>query len=209
MQRSASCGTEEAVKNSANHELSLDISVSDVEKAAVKPPNDAIAKEFVHSSDQNGQGLIDQKALPNSDASTLAEEEDEFPEGGLRGYGVVAGAFCGLFSVFGIINSTGILLDYFSTHQLKDYTSSQIGWYVYLSTLEIFLSIGTLLNSFFNVILPSLTRKRIFGLALFLTFFCGAPIGPLFDAYGPRLLMVCGSVLLIASMFLLGLCTRE
>jgi hypothetical protein len=32
--------------------------------------------------------------------------------------------------VFGIINSTGILLDYFSTHQLKDYTSSQIGWYV-------------------------------------------------------------------------------
>lgn len=75
-------------------------------------------------------------------------------------------------------------------------------------TLDVVNS-GTLLNSFLYVILPSLTRKRIFGLALFLTFFCGAPIGPLFDAYGPRLLMVCGSVLLIASMFLLGLCTRE
>jgi hypothetical protein len=135
MQRSASCGTEEAVKNSANHDFSLDSPVSDVEKAAVKPSDDAIAKDFVHNSEQNGQGLIDQKALPHCDVSTLAEEEDEFPEGGLRGYGVVAGAFCGLFSVFGIINSTGILLDYFSTHQLTDYTSSQIGWYVYLSTL--------------------------------------------------------------------------
>jgi hypothetical protein len=138
MQRSASYGTEEAVKNSANHDLSLDSSVFDVEKAAVKPSHDAIAKDakdFVHSSDQNGQGRIDQKPLPNSDVSTLTEEEEDFPEGGLRGYGVVAGAFCGLFSVFGIINSTGILLEYFSTHQLTDYTSSQIGWYVYVSTL--------------------------------------------------------------------------
>jgi MFS family permease len=43
---------------------------------------------------------------------------------------------------------------------------------------------------------------------VFLTFFCGAPIGPIFDAYGPRVLMLCGSVLLVASMFLLGLCTQ-
>jgi MFS family permease len=69
--------------------------------------------------------------------------------------------------VFGIINSTAILLEYFS----------QIGW--------------------------------IFGLALFLTFFCGAPVGPIFDAYGPRALMLAGSILLVASMFLLGLCTRK
>jgi hypothetical protein len=130
MQISASCGTEEAVKNSANHDFPLDSAVSDVEKAAVKPSDDAIAKDSVHNSDQNERGPSDQKALPNSDVSTLNEEEDEFPEGGLKGYLVVAGAFCGLFSVFGIINSTGILLDYFSTHQLKDYTSSQIGWYV-------------------------------------------------------------------------------
>jgi MFS family permease len=90
---------------------------------------------------------------------------------------VVVGAFCGSFSVFGIINSTAILLEYFSTHQLQDKSPSQIGW--------------------------------IFGLALFLTFFCGAPVGPIFDAYGPRALMFAGSILLLASMFLLGLCTRK
>ncbi|KAL3428493.1 transporter MCH4-like protein 10 [Phlyctema vagabunda] len=48
----------------------------------------------------------------------------------------------------------------------------------------------------------------IFGTALFLTFFCGAPIGPIFDAYGPRALIFGGSILLIASIMLLGLCAE-
>lgn len=47
----------------------------------------------------------------------------------------------------------------------------------------------------------------IFSLSLFLTFFCGNPIGPFFDANGPRGLVLAGSVLLIVSMMLLGLCT--
>ncbi|PBP23531.1 hypothetical protein BUE80_DR005502 [Diplocarpon rosae] len=109
-------------------------------------------------------------------ASDTEEEKDDFPEGGLQGWLVVLGSFCGSFSVFGIINSTAVLLEYFSHHQLKDNSPSQIGW--------------------------------IFGLALFLTFFCGAPIGPIFDSYGPRALIFCGSILLVASMFLLGLCTQ-
>jgi hypothetical protein len=138
MQRSASCGTEEAVKNSANNDVSTHPSGDDVEKAAIKPSDGANAEDFVDKAqrlpDQNEQDLFDPKDSPDSGDSTLTveeEEEDDFPEGGLRGYCVVIGVFCGLFSVFGIINSTGILLEYFSTHQLKDYTSSQIGWYVY------------------------------------------------------------------------------
>ncbi|KAA8571113.1 hypothetical protein EYC84_000462 [Monilinia fructicola] len=99
---------------------------------------------------------------PSDEASNKEDENDDFPEGGLKGWSVVVGSFCGSFSVFGILNSSGILLEYFSTHQLKDYDTSQIGW--------------------------------IFGLSLFLTFFCGAPIGPIFDAYGPRLLIFSGSI---------------
>jgi hypothetical protein len=115
---------------------------------------------------------------PNSEQWTISDhdDKDDFPEGGLRAWSVVVGAFCGSFSVFGIINSTGVLLEYFKANQLKDYTTGQIGW--------------------------------IFGLSLFLTFFCGAPIGPIFDSYGPRALVFAGSILLVASMFLLGLCTR-
>jgi hypothetical protein len=138
MQRSAGgYGEDSSLKNPAHNDLPIPSPGYDVEKTAINSSGDSIAKDVAiktkSPSHQNGQGLFDEKPTPESDASTLTEEKDDFPEGGVRGYSVVIGAFCGLFSVFGIINSTGILLEYFSTHQLKDYTSSQIGWYVYLS----------------------------------------------------------------------------
>jgi MFS family permease len=47
----------------------------------------------------------------------------------------------------------------------------------------------------------------IFGLYAFLSFFAGLQIGPVFDALGPRYLVLAGSVLLLLSHLLLGLCT--
>ena len=46
----------------------------------------------------------------------------------------------------------------------------------------------------------------IFSLYVFLAFFCGALIGPIFDVRGPTALVLVGSVCLIASMMLLGVC---
>ncbi|CAG8954619.1 hypothetical protein HYFRA_00004538 [Hymenoscyphus fraxineus] len=117
-----------------------------------------------------------QTRQPDESSVTALDDKDDFPEGGLKAWSVVVGAFCGGFSVFGIINSTAVLLDYFQQNQLKDKTASQIGW--------------------------------IFGLGLFATFFLGAPVGPIFDAYGPRALIFAGSILLVLSMFLLGECTE-
>jgi MFS family permease len=48
----------------------------------------------------------------------------------------------------------------------------------------------------------------IFSMYVFLSFFCGLQIGPIFDAHGPKLLVISGSILLCASQFLLGLCTH-
>jgi len=48
----------------------------------------------------------------------------------------------------------------------------------------------------------------IFGIYAFLSFFCGIQIGPVFDAYGPQLIVLAGSVLIMASTLLLGLCTE-
>lgn len=122
------------------------------------------------------ESFVDERIEPSSeDSSSGNDEKDDFPEGGIRGWSVVLGSFCGSFSVFGIINSTAIFQEYFSTHQLSQHSPSQIGW--------------------------------IFSLSLFLTFFCGVLIGPVFDSKGPRLLVLGGSVLLAASMMLLGLCT--
>ncbi|GAM33261.1 hypothetical protein TCE0_003f00034 [Talaromyces pinophilus] len=48
----------------------------------------------------------------------------------------------------------------------------------------------------------------IFGVYACLTFFCGAQIGPIFDAKGPRFLLFGGSILIIASMVSLPFCTQ-
>lgn len=47
----------------------------------------------------------------------------------------------------------------------------------------------------------------IFSVYVFLSFFCGIQIGPLFDAHGPRALVLAGSVCILLSQFLLALCT--
>ncbi|KAF2751333.1 MFS monocarboxylate transporter-like protein [Sporormia fimetaria CBS 119925] len=55
---------------------------------------------------------------------------------------------------------------------------------------------------------PESTVGWIFSIYVFLAFFCGIQIGPVFDAHGPRLLVLGGSVLMTLSMFLLGVCSE-
>lgn len=48
----------------------------------------------------------------------------------------------------------------------------------------------------------------IFSMFAFLCFFCGVQIGPVFDAKGPRFLVLAGSILIIAMMVSIGFCTQ-
>jgi MFS family permease len=48
----------------------------------------------------------------------------------------------------------------------------------------------------------------IFGIYAFLAFFAGIQIGPIFDAWGPRQLILAGSVLLMTTQLLLGICQQ-
>lgn len=48
----------------------------------------------------------------------------------------------------------------------------------------------------------------VFSLYVFLSFFCGVQIGPVFDAHGPRAIVAAGSALLVLSAFLMGECTE-
>jgi MFS family permease len=48
----------------------------------------------------------------------------------------------------------------------------------------------------------------IFSVYVFLAFFCGVQIGPVFDAHGPRWIVAGGTVLLILSAFLMAECTK-
>jgi hypothetical protein len=51
-----------------------------------------------------------------------------FPDGGAKGWLTVAGASACLFVSFGWINCVGIFQDYYQTHQLKQYSPSNIAW---------------------------------------------------------------------------------
>ncbi|KAL2812853.1 major facilitator superfamily domain-containing protein [Aspergillus granulosus] len=48
----------------------------------------------------------------------------------------------------------------------------------------------------------------IFGIYAFLTFFGGVQVGPIFDAKGPRLLVLIGSVLVMVMVVTMGFCTQ-
>ncbi|KAJ6102427.1 hypothetical protein N7486_004854 [Penicillium sp. IBT 16267x] len=55
-------------------------------------------------------------------------EEDRYPEGGLKAWSVVLGAWCAMIPSMGLLNSLGTLQAWTSTHQLKDYSESSVGW---------------------------------------------------------------------------------
>ncbi|CAI4213965.1 unnamed protein product [Parascedosporium putredinis] len=48
----------------------------------------------------------------------------------------------------------------------------------------------------------------IFGFYNFFSFFAGLPLGPVFDAYGPRHLSLCGGVLLVTTYIALANCSE-
>ncbi|PGH10714.1 hypothetical protein AJ79_05305 [Helicocarpus griseus UAMH5409] len=68
-----------------------------------------------------------QAAAEASDQSLVLEDE-KYPEGGLRGWLVVLGAWCAMIPSMGLLNSLGILHAWTSTHQLHGYSESSIGW---------------------------------------------------------------------------------
>lgn len=56
------------------------------------------------------------------------DADDTFPDGGTRSWLVILGCFFLLMATYGMMNSTGVLQNYFATHQLAGYTTSAVGW---------------------------------------------------------------------------------
>ena len=64
-----------------------------------------------------------------------------YPEGGIKAWSVVLGAWCAMIPSMGLLNSLGTLQAWASTHQLKaqGYTESSIGWIYGAYTFFLFL----------------------------------------------------------------------
>ncbi len=71
--------------------------------------------------------IDDEKASsPKPLLSTL--EAADFPDGGLKAWSVVLGAWCCLFTSFGWINCIGVFQNYYENNQLSTYSPSTVAW---------------------------------------------------------------------------------
>ncbi|GAA6030285.1 hypothetical protein JCM8097_009028 [Rhodosporidiobolus ruineniae] len=61
-------------------------------------------------------------------AAAAGHGEDNYPDGGLRAWLVVAGAWCCSFTAWGYPNSFGVIISYTKTHQLSNYPTSSLAW---------------------------------------------------------------------------------
>jgi hypothetical protein len=113
----------------------------------------------------------------NNHEDDSGSSRNPFPEGGVKGWLVVGGAWCAMSSIYGLINSSAVFESYFKNNQLQEYSHSEIGW--------------------------------IFSLYLFLVFFVGVQVGPIFDRHGPRVLVAAGCLCIVASLMLLSVSTRK
>ncbi|CAI7628510.1 unnamed protein product [Penicillium manginii] len=80
---------------------------------------------------------FDGSAYSQSTSSNI--DDCDYPEGGLKAWSVVLGAWCAMVPSMGLLNSLGALQAWTSTHQLKDYSESSIGWIYGAYTFFLFL----------------------------------------------------------------------
>ncbi|KJR84280.1 monocarboxylate transporter [Sporothrix schenckii 1099-18] len=137
--------------------------VIDVEKNSGAPNSDDDDKA---DDDKNGVAAPAQGPSPFGDA----------PDGGLKAWLVVLGAWATSFCSFGWINSIGVFQDYYENGPLSNYSSSTISW------------------------IPSLQ--------LFFIMALGPVIGRLFDAYGPRYLILGGTLLHVFGLMMASLSSQ-
>lgn len=71
-------------------------------------------------------------------ASLAPSRPEDFPDGGAKAWLVILGGWCCLFVSFGWITSIGVFQDYYQSHQLKDYSSSEVAWIPALQAFMMF-----------------------------------------------------------------------
>ncbi|EQB48216.1 hypothetical protein CGLO_12566 [Colletotrichum gloeosporioides Cg-14] len=101
------------------------------------------------------------------------ESITDYPDGGLRAWLVVFGAWCAMVPSMGLLNSLAVLQAWLGEHELQGMPESSSGW--------------------------------IFSGYAFFLFFCGAQIGPVFDAHDMRTLIVPGAVGIVLALVFMSL----
>ncbi|CCH44853.1 Riboflavin transporter [Wickerhamomyces ciferrii] len=94
-----------------------DINEHDIELQSISS-NDTVRNQSPNTQDDKN----------DSKEAMFANDDIDYPEGGLQAYLVVFGVFMGLTPTFGILNTLGAIETYISENQLNDIPSSTTSW---------------------------------------------------------------------------------
>ncbi|KAJ5535972.1 hypothetical protein N7513_009158 [Penicillium frequentans] len=95
------------------------------------PADPSISNEYKSNANQHlTQDLSSSENFENQRSPNTSQEGDPdfYPEGGWNAWSVVLGSWMASFSTIGMMNSLGIFQTYLEEHQLREYSSGQIGW---------------------------------------------------------------------------------
>ncbi|KAJ5814699.1 hypothetical protein N7474_006476 [Penicillium riverlandense] len=106
------------------------------------------------------------------------------PDGGAKAWFTVLGAFCGLFV------SIGVFQTYYESHQLSGMSTSTVTWITSLETFVMFLGVSTAFSDTTSIMLT--THQ-------------GPVFGTLFDNFGPRWLILAGTILHVFGLMMASL----
>jgi MFS family permease len=120
------------------------------------------------------------------------EKLPEVPEGSLKAYLAVVGAFSAMFVSFGFVNCIALFQAEYETNQLKQYTSSQVSW-ITSTECKVYLQTNIRYAKWFSV---------------FFMLFISPLAGRMFDNYGPRLPIAIGTVMHVFGLMMASLSTK-
>ncbi|KAK4214068.1 riboflavin transporter MCH5 [Rhypophila decipiens] len=143
------------------------VPVADNESGGTPSPKEEL--DAINFNEPNGNTTDS----PLGTTTSHGGDGEEYPEGGVRAWLVVLGAWLALFASLGLMNILATFQTYISNNQLTEYDTSSVGW--------------------------------IFSLYTFVSFFMGIYVGPLFDKYGPRWLILSGTLCLVVSLILMSI----
>jgi hypothetical protein len=121
------CDKNRSLPPSSHESGSATIVAADGNNARSEVTGNQPLKNFQSQTNQH-----DNVSLQDPESTPLPPVEGDanlsFPDGGFQAWLVVFGSFCAQGAVFGLINTAAVFESYFKANQLKDYTSSEIGW---------------------------------------------------------------------------------
>lgn len=160
--------------------------LSDKETATVTTYVDAVP------STPEAKSAVEDRSSPSDSQASL--DVTAYPDGGLKAWLTVFGAVLALFCC-GQLTAFGAFQTWYAQNQLRDLPASTISWIGSLQLWILYFSVSALAPYYAAEDRPHLAVK-------------GGFLERIFDAFGPRVILIPGSILLVVATMLTSVCTE-